>query len=84
MLDGAELGVLDEIDRSVKHAIGIRQVLYAKMQSIGRKLHVEVTIRLDGGLSIIKANKNSSTLEGELFECMTTLAVVSIQLAGGV
>ncbi|ESY44682.1 cation transporter [Mesorhizobium sp. LNJC384A00] len=80
MLDGVEPSVMDEIHHSAAHVPGAR-IVDAQARWIGHKLHADIAIAVDDGLSVSEANKITAALEDELFQHMPALAAANIRLS---
>ncbi|ESZ35063.1 cation transporter [Mesorhizobium sp. L2C066B000] len=80
MLDGVEPSVMDEIHHSAAHVPGAR-IVDAQARWIGHKLHADIAIAVDDGLSVSEANKISAALEDELFQHLPALAGAKIRLS---
>jgi cation diffusion facilitator family transporter len=82
MLDGVEPEVVDEIYHAAEHIPGIK-VVDAKARWIGHKLHADVAITVDDGLTLSAANEMAASLERELFEHMPALAAANVRFSSG-
>lgn len=81
MLDGVEPGTIDRIRRAAAHADGVRQVVDAKARWIGHRLHVEVTIEVDGDRDVAEASRIVARLKSELSAHIPSLGSASVMLA---
>lgn len=81
MLDGVEPGVLDEIEHAGAHVKGIREVTEARARWLGHKLHADVAIAVDEGLTLAAAQAIAAELEEELFGHVPALSVARIRFA---
>ena len=79
MLDGVEPGLLDEIEHAAEHVQGVRKITAAKARWLGHKLHADLTIAVDDGLSLAEANRIAAALETELHDHLPALDVASIR-----
>ena len=82
MLDGVEPGLVAEICHAAEHVKGIRQMLDVKARWLGHKLHTDVAILIDGGVSMIEADKISAALKKELFAHIPVLTVANVRVHG--
>ena len=80
MLDGVEPGLVAEIRHAAEHVKGIRQMHDVKARWLGHKLHTDVAILIDGGVSMIEADKISAALKKELFAHIPTLTVANVRV----
>jgi cation diffusion facilitator family transporter len=79
MLDGVEPGILDEMRHAADHVAGIDEVVDARARWLGHKLHADLTIAVNGSLSLAEANQISATLQRELFAHMPALEVANVR-----
>lgn len=80
-LDGVEPGVVGEIRHAAGHVPGVIEVLEAKARWIGHRLHADMTIVVDSGLTLVSANAISDSVRSELFAHMPALAVASVRFS---
>ncbi|MBI3452876.1 MAG: cation transporter [Rhodospirillales bacterium] len=78
MLDGVEPGIIDALRHAAGHVPGVDAVIDAKARWVGHKLHADLTIAVDGGLSVAAANAISAALRRELSAHLPALAVANI------
>ncbi len=79
MLDGVEPGVVEEIHHAADNVFGIAQVLDAKARWLGHELHADVTIAVNGNLTLAEANVISTALQGELRAHLPALSVANVR-----
>ena len=79
MLDGIEPGIVDEIRHAASHVAGIDAVIDAKARWVGHKLHADLTIAVDGDLTVMAANAIAASLQRELLAHLPALAVANIR-----
>ena len=82
MLDGVEPGLVAEIRHSAEHVKEIREILDVKAHWLGHKLHTDVAILIDGGASMIEADKIGAALKKELFAHIPVLTVANVRVHG--
>lgn len=82
MLDGADPAISGEIRHAAEHVPGINQVLDVKARWLGHKLHADVSVLVDGNLTVGEADKISDALRHEMITHIPTLAVVTIRCRG--
>ncbi|MHB1102835.1 MAG: cation diffusion facilitator family transporter [Devosia sp.] len=79
MLDGLEPGTLDDIRHAAEHVRGIVRIVDAKARWLGHKLHADVVIAVEPGLSLAEANGIAVALQEELFSHLPALAAANIR-----
>lgn len=79
LLDGVELGIVDEIRHAAGHAAGVIDVLDAKARWVGHKLHADVTIVVDSSVTMASANATAAALRRELLAHLPALAVANVR-----
>ncbi len=79
MLDGIEPGIVDDIRHAAGHVAGIDGVIDARARWVGHKLHAELTIVVDNGLTVAAANAITASLRHELLAHLPALAVANIR-----
>ncbi len=82
MLDGVDPGIIDQIRHAAGHVAGVDQVTDAKARWVGHKLHAELTIAVDSGLTVATANAIAASLRRELLAHLPMLAVASVRFDG--
>jgi cation diffusion facilitator family transporter len=84
MLDGIDPKLLHEVDHCADHVPGLQQVVSARARWIGHKLHADVAIAVDEGLTVKAALAVADDLRHQLFAHMPALAMANISLATAV
>lgn len=79
MLDGVEPGLIGEIEHAAQHVAEIETITEARARWLGHKLHVEVEITVDEGLSLAEALAIGDKLERELFHHIPALSVAQVR-----
>ena len=82
MLDGVEPGMVAEVRHSAEHVKGITKVLDVKARWLGHKLHADVAILVDGGLTVDQSDKICAALKRELFAHIPVLTVANVRIHG--
>ena len=77
-LDGVEPGITEEIRHAAEHVPGILKVLEAKARWIGHKLHADVFVQVDPGLSVAAASGIAARLQGELRSHLPALGAATV------
>lgn len=60
----------------------IIEILDVKARWLGHKLHTDVAILIDGGVSMNEADKISAALKKELFSHIPVLTVANVRVHG--
>jgi cation diffusion facilitator family transporter len=81
MLDGLEPGILDEVNHAAEHVPGIERIVDARAHWIGHRLYVDMTIALDEGTLLARANAVADKLRHELAGHLPALAEARIAFA---
>jgi hypothetical protein len=77
-LDGVEPGVTAEIRHAAEHVPGIASVTEARARWIGHRLHTDVAIAVDKGLSLAEALAIAARLKQELLDHIAALRTANI------
>lgn len=56
MLDGVDPDIIDEIRHAASHVEGIQEITEVRARWVGHRLHAEVNLAVDPGLSIVEAH----------------------------
>jgi cation diffusion facilitator family transporter len=72
MLDGVEPGVIDQIRHAAQHIPGL-QLQEARARWLGHRLHADLVVSIDPGLSIADATRMADALRKELREHLPAL-----------
>jgi cation diffusion facilitator family transporter len=77
-LDGVAPEVTAELRHAAEHVPGIRHVIDARARWIGHRLHADVAIATDDGLSLTAARDVAARLKAELSEHMPALRTANV------
>lgn len=77
-LDGVEPNVIDEIVHAAGHVDGVRRTTDVKARWLGHKLHAEIEIAVDDGLSVRQLQQIVADLKHELRHHMEYLGGVTV------
>lgn len=77
MLDGVDPGIIAEIRHAAGHVKGL-EIKEAKARWLGHRLHADVAVRVDPGISVVEAAKLTDALKAELREHISGLAEARI------
>ncbi len=81
MLDGVDPRVIRDIRHAAEHVGGIRALGQIQARWLGHRLHAEVAIRVDDGMTVAQAARVADAYRQELFERLPGLADAKIRLA---
>jgi len=74
MLDGVDPEVVDEVRHAVGHVEGVHEVTETRVRWLGHRLHAEVNVTADPGLSLGDAHELAKQARHELLHHLTYLA----------
>lgn len=80
MLDGVEPEVIDEIHHAATHVAGVREVAEVRARWIGHRLHAEVNIAVDPGLSVAEGHAIAKEVHHQLLHHLNYLAGATIHV----
>ncbi|MGH2398305.1 MAG: cation diffusion facilitator family transporter [bacterium] len=80
MLDGVEPEVIDEIHHAARHVAGVREVAEVRARWIGHRLHAEVNIAIDPGLSVAEGHAIAKEVHHQLMHHLNYLAGATIHV----
>jgi len=78
-LDGIEPGIVGEMRHAAGHVAGIDEVIDARARWVGHKLHADLTVAVDNGLTVAAANAISASLQRELLAHLPALTVANVR-----
>ncbi len=78
-LDGVDPAVLEEIRHAAEQVPGVAKLTDVKARWLGHKLNADVTIAVDGRLSVAEANRIAVALQEELREHLPALGASTVQ-----
>jgi cation diffusion facilitator family transporter len=83
-LDGVSPSVVEEIRHAAAHVPGVRRLVEVKARWLGHKLNADLTIAVDGTLTVVEANRIAVALQNELHEHLPPLnrAIVQFDATG--
>lgn len=80
LLDGVEPEYLNEIQHSLTHVKGIKEILNIKARWSGHRLLGEVYIRIDSNLSVIEAHNIIEEVENEIMDHIKYVSNVIVDI----
>jgi len=80
LLDGVDPEVIDEIKHSVNHLSGVREVSEVRVRWLGHRLHAEVNITVDGGLSVEKGHEIALEVQHQLLHQLKYLSHATVHV----
>jgi cation diffusion facilitator family transporter len=79
LLDGVEPGIVLEIEHAAEHVPSLKRIPEIKARWLGHELHAEITIALDGSLSLVEAMEVSTSLQREMLAHVPVLSVAHVR-----
>lgn len=80
MLDGVEPEILDEITHAAEHAAQVREVSEVRARWVGHRLHAELNIAVDPGLSVVAAHDIAKEVRHQLLHHLRYLEGATIHV----
>jgi cation diffusion facilitator family transporter len=80
LLDGVEPEYLDEIQHSLTHVRGIKEILNIKARWSGHQLMTEVYIRIDPTISVLEAHNILEEIEHEVMDHIKYISNVIVDI----
>ena len=74
MLDGVDPDVIDEVRHAAAHVEDVREVTEVRARWVGHRLHAEVNLAVDPGLSIVEAHSIGREVRHEILHHLTYLS----------
>ena len=78
-LDGIEPDVIEELRHAAEHVPGIVKVVDAKARWLGHQLRADMTITVDGGLTVAEGSAIAAALQNELKAHLPSLSAATVQ-----
>lgn len=82
MLDGVDPDIVEEARHAAGHVAGVHAVERVKARWIGHELAVDLTIAVDGTLSVGKADELSAEVKRELSDHLPALTLMTVTFDG--
>lgn len=80
MLEGIEPEIIDEILHAAAHVRGVREVAEVRARWVGHRLHAEVNIAVDPGLSVAEGHAIAKEVNHQLLHHLSYLAGATIHV----
>ncbi|MGH2523335.1 MAG: cation diffusion facilitator family transporter, partial [Anaerolineales bacterium] len=80
LLDGVDPEVIGELKHAATHAEGVREVTDARVRWLGHRLHAELSVAVDPGLSVEQGHEVAKAVEHELLHHLTYLSHATIHV----
>ena len=79
-LDGVDPHIGEEIRHAAEHVPGVQKVVDIKARWLGHRLHTDVSIVVDGALSVVEAAGFATALKKELHAHLPPLGTATVQI----
>jgi cation diffusion facilitator family transporter len=80
LLDGVDPAITDEIRHAAEHVEGVKAVTDVKVRWLGHRLHAEVSLTVDAGLSVERGHRIAIAFRHELLNHLKYLADATIHI----
>lgn len=80
LLDGVEPEYIDEIQHSIAHVQGIKEILNIKARWSGHQLLAEVYIRIDSNINVVEAHSIIENVEHEIMDHIKFVSSVIVDI----
>lgn len=80
LLDGVDPEVVDEICHAARHVSGVRDVAEVRVRWLGHRLHAEVNVAVDAGLSVGKGHEIACEVQHQLLHHLRYLSIATIHV----
>ena len=80
LLDGVDPEVVDEIKNTVNDLPGVREISEVRVRWLGHRLHAEVNITVDGGLSVEKGHEIALEVQHQLLHQLNYLSQATVHV----
>jgi cation diffusion facilitator family transporter len=80
MLDGIDPELIDEIRRAAHHTPGVGEVTEVRARWLGHRLHTEINVTVDSGLSITQAHAVAKETHAELMRHLPYISSATIHV----
>ena len=80
LLDGVDPEVIDELEHAAGHIDGVREVSEAKVRWLGHRMHAELNITVERGLTVAQGHDVSSAVQAALLEHLPYLSSATIHV----
>jgi cation diffusion facilitator family transporter len=80
LLDGVDPAITDEIRHSAEHVSGVREITDVKVRWLGHRLHAEINMTVDAGLSVEQGHAIAKEYRHELLHHLKYLSDATIHV----
>ncbi len=80
LLDGVDPELMDEIRHAAGHCPGVREVTEVRVRWVGHRLHAELNIAVDPGLSVVEGHEIAKEVRHQLLHHLEYLANATIHV----
>jgi cation diffusion facilitator family transporter len=80
LLDGVDPEVIDELEHAAGHVNGVREVSEAKVRWLGHRMHAELNLTVDRGLTVEQGHDVARAVQGALLEHLPYLSSATIHI----
>lgn len=80
MLDGVESGVMDQVTHAPSHVPGVQKVTGVRARWVGHRIHAEVNIAVDPGLTVAQAHAIAKEVHRQLLDHLPHLSAATIHV----
>jgi cation diffusion facilitator family transporter len=80
LLDGVDPEVIDELEHAASHIDGVREVSEARVRWLGHRMHAELNVTVDRGLTVEQGHDVSCAVQSALLEHLPYLSSATIHV----
>lgn len=80
LLDGVDPEVIDELEHAASHVDGVHDVSEAKVRWLGHRMHAELNVTVEAGLSVGQGHAVACAVQGSLLEHLPYLSSATIHV----
>jgi cation diffusion facilitator family transporter len=80
VLDGVDLGTLDEIRHVAGHVQRVEEVTDVRARWVGHRLHAEVSVTVPGGFSVAEGHETAHEVRHQLLHHLSHLSNVTVHV----
>lgn len=80
MLDGVELGIIEEISNAINHVPGVKGIGEIRARWIGHKLYAEINVAVSSDISILAGHEIAKKINHEVLHHVPQLGKVVIHI----
>lgn len=80
LLDGVDPEVIDELEHAAGHIEGVREVSEARVRWLGHRMHAELNVTVDRGLTVEQGHDVACAVQGALLAHLPYLSSATIHI----